>query len=226
MNIEQRLLQAFEEADRVEPSDDLWLRVVHSIDEDRAHRRRVVRTMVALVAGVAALVGALVLSVEEGDFGRHVPWQRLEVIEVVALVGLVAVLGPAIRRFGRNFATDLLPSTPATAPALLRLLDIAYWLVATGYMLVTARFGASSPDLLADQLAESAVRIAGMLLALGVLHGVTLIVLPVMALVHNSTQQGRKLPRWITVLLVLMGLALLAQLPNLIAGLIIAGPGG
>ena len=43
---------------------------------------------------------------------------------------------------------------------------------------------------------------------------------------HNSTQRGRKLPRWFTVLLVAMGLLLALQLPNLVAALIVAGQGG
>ena len=50
MNIEQRLLHAFEQADLVEPSPDLWSRVVHSIEEDRLHRKRLLRT----AAGVGA----------------------------------------------------------------------------------------------------------------------------------------------------------------------------
>ena len=39
--VEQRLIDALRSTERVDPSPDLWSRVVHSIDEDRAHRRRV-----------------------------------------------------------------------------------------------------------------------------------------------------------------------------------------
>lgn len=225
MNVEQRLLRAFEDADRVEPSTDLYLRVVHSIDEDRRHRQRVVRLMIALVAGLAALAAAILLSIEQGAVARFIPWERLEVIETITLIALIAAFGPAIRRFGRGYAADLFPGDTNTGPALLRLLDIAYWLVGVGYVLVGVQLGGST-GFLADQLADFAQRVGGLILVLGVLHAVTLVVLPLIALVHNSTRLGRKLPRWITVLLVLMGLGVLVQLPNLIGLLIIAGQGG
>ena len=226
MNVEQRLLQAFDEAARFEPSDDLWLRVVHSIDEDRRHRQRVVRLIAAIASSLVAVGGAIVLSLDEGAIWRFVPWERLEVIETVVLVAVIAALGPAIRRFGRNYAGDLLHVDETTAPALLRLLDVAYWLVGSGYILVSTRLVADRPEALANQLSQMAERIGGLILVLGLLHAVTLIVLPVIALVHNSTRLGHKLPRWVTVLLVLMGLALLLLLPNLIGLLIIAGQGG
>ncbi len=109
MTMEQRLQRAFEEADRVEPSVDLWSRVLYSIEEDREHRRRVVR---AVIAGgrraVCVLVLATVASLREGPSGgRYVAWQAMELIELITLVAVAVTFAPAIRRFGRGFADDL-----------------------------------------------------------------------------------------------------------------------
>lgn len=226
MNVERRLLQAFEQVDRYEPSPDLWSRVVHSIDEDRRYRHRLVRSIGALAATTASLVAAVLFAIEDGPDGRFIPWGTLEVIETVALLVIVVLLGPAIRRFGRGYADDLFAGDPEIAPALLRLLDFAYWLVSAGFVLVTVRFGPRDTDLLAIQLTESSERIAGLVLVLGLLHAITLILLPLIAFVHNSTRRGRPLPRWLVVLLLLLGIGLLLQLPGLIGLLVVFGQGG
>ncbi|NNC79426.1 MAG: hypothetical protein HKN94_04655 [Acidimicrobiales bacterium] len=226
MNVEQRLLQAFEQVDRVEPSADLWSRVVHSIDEDRRHRARLLRSMGTLATALAGFVAVVILSIEDGSGGRFVRWEALEVIETIALVTIIVVLGPAIRRFGRGYADDLFAGDTTFASALLRLLDIAYWLISAGFILATVRFGERDTDRLAVQLTETSERIAGMVMVLGLLHAVALVVLPLVAFVHNSSQRDRPLPRWVVVLLLLLGLGLLTQLPGVIGVLVLLGSGG
>ncbi len=207
MNIEQRLLDAFHSVDRVEPSPDLFARVVHSIDEDRLHRRRVVRSAAALALTVLGLVLAMAMSMIDGVGGRHVRWQAMELIGTLVLVIVVVVLGPAIRRFGRNYVADLWSADLATPAALLRLLDLAYGLVLTGFILVSARLAepASTEQVLADQLSHLGNRLGGVLVVIGVLHAVTIAALPLVALVANSTRTGRPLPRWVVALLALLG---------------------
>lgn len=209
MTLEHRLANALNSADHIEPSADLWSRVLHSIDEDRAHRRRVVRSVLATLATVAALIVALLTSIDDGPTGRHVGWQTMELLETVALAMLVLVLGPAIRRFGRGYAADLWPTDPDCARHLLRLLDVGYYLVFAGYALMSAEFGESGP-LLAEQLHEAVARIGGLVLIMGVLHMMTIALLPLVALVSNATRTGRALPRWIIGLLILIGLDLLS----------------
>ena len=140
MNVEQRLVNALRAADRVEPSPDLWSRVVHSIEEDRAHRRRVVTSSAVTIAVMAGLVVVGMLNMIDTPSGRQVRVPAMELIETIALVSLVAVLGPAIRRFGRGYADDLWPTTPTMPSSLLRLLDVAYLLVFGGYILLTTYF--------------------------------------------------------------------------------------
>lgn len=225
MNVEQRLIQAFDDIDRVEASADLWSRVVHSIEEDRRHRRNVASTTAYVLAACAAFGLAMWIGLVEGPAGRHVGWKTLEIVETTLLVAIVVTLAPAIRRFGRGFADDLWPAVPATAPALLRLLDIAYALVTSGYVLLSAQFDAhlQSSNPLAGQLADTSERVAGLVLVIGVLHAATIGALPLLALVSNSTRTNTKLPRWIVWLLVACGIALGFLLTNLIGGLIAVG---
>lgn len=232
MNVEQRLLHAFEQADRVEPSADLWSRVVHSIEEDRAHRRRVLASVAVTVVVLLGLVAVGTASLTDGPFGRHVEPIVMEALETVGLIAAVLALGPAIRRFGRNYAADLFPADRQLASWLLRLLDIAYYLVFTGYVLLTAeiRLTDREPPVdlstvvsLADQIADASIRLGGLLLLIGVLHAITLLALPLLALVNNSTRQGRALPRWLRN----AGIILLAwaavQLVGAVIALLLAG---
>lgn len=231
MNVEQRLLRAFEQVERVEPSTDLWSRVVHSIDEDRAHRRRVIRSVVATVAVLLGLVAVGAASMRDDVvYGAHVDRRVMEMLELVGLVVVVAVMGPAVRRFGRNYAHDLFPAEPRVATGLLRLVDVAYYFVFTGYILITTEFDfergvvdlLASRDL-AQQLEEAAIRFGGLLLVMGVLHAMTLLTLPVVALVHNSTRRGRALPRWLHNAGVIVAVLAVWQLIGIVIALLVAG---
>jgi hypothetical protein len=224
VNVEQRLVDALRSVDRVEPSADLWSRVVHSIEEDRVHRRRVVETFASIILTATGLAVLGVLNVVDLPSGRQVRIGVMELIETIALVLLVAVLGPAISRFGRGYAHDLWRSTPETATALVRLLDVAYLLVFGGYILLTAHFGVEPATIgIAQQLEDLGWRIGGLVLTMGLLHAATIMTLPVVALIANSTRRGRPLPRWLAVVLFLgAGLAGLLALWS-IAGLVIGG---
>lgn len=216
MSIDDRLQQTFGRIGRVEPSDDLWSRVVHSIEEDRRHRRRVVGTAIAVLASVAVIVAVGAMSLESGPSGRFLDGTTLMALETTLLLVMMLTLGPAIRRFGRGYAGDLWPPASPTPGALLKLLDIAYLLVFSGYVLITtdlADVGAAAPDLVADQIQHAAWRLGGMLLLIGVLHAVTIAVLPAVALVANSTRAGVKLPRWLVVIGILFAIL---QIPGII----------
>lgn len=205
MNVEQRLVEAFHASDRIEPTPDLFSRVVHSIEEDRRHRRRVLRTTAVLAASFLAVVAVGALSIRENRAGLFVHRPTMELLEAGALTLLLVVLGPAIRRFGRNYAADLWPSGSSTPHLLLRLLDVAYYLVGAGYILLSTEFAFGTFDGgLAEQLSDASVRVGGLLLALGVLHATTLFVLPLIAFVDNATRTGKSIPKWIALVLLLI----------------------
>ena len=220
---EQRLVDALRSTERTEPSPDLWSRVLHSIEEDRAHRRRVA---VAAAGGAACAVAlAIVIALGTTDHlrGSQVRPPVMELVETAALVALVLVLGRAVARFGRGYATDLWPRAHDTASAIVRLLDLAYALVFGGYILLTAEFDTGWTNVyIAEQLQSMGYRIGGLLLMMGFLHGFTVMVLPVVALVSNSTRAGRKLPRWLVTALIVVavpvGFILLLNVVGLIVG--------
>lgn len=224
MNVEQRLVNALRAADRVEPSPDLWSRVLHSIEEDRAHRRRVITSFAVTIAVMTGLVVFGMLNLVETPAGRQVRIPAMELIETVALVALVAVLGPAIRRFGRGYGDDLWPTTPTMPRSLLRLLDVAYLLVFGGYILLTTYFDFGRSTIgVAEQIGDLCWRVGGLVLTMGLLHAATIMVLPVVALVSNSTRVGRALPRWLVIALVLIGVPLGLFLLWAIVGFSVAG---
>lgn len=230
MSVEQRLQDAFRQLDRVEPSPDLWTRVVHSIEEDRTHRHRVVVSVAATLAVLAALVAVGALALRDGPFGTYVDRPVLEALEIVGLTALVVVLGPAIRRFGRHYAEDLFVVDHPLATSMLRLLDLAYYLVFAAYVLLTTQFEfelavAARPASLdlAQQLHEAAVRVGGLLLLMGVLHALTLFALPFVALIHNSTRRRRPLPTWLRAIGLVIGAAAALQLIGVLLGLLVAG---
>jgi hypothetical protein len=100
------------------------------------------------------------------------------------------------------------------------LLDVAYYLVFAGYILLSTQFDFAdtlTANVLAEQLADAAVRLGGLLLLMGILHATTLVALPLVALVDNSTRLSRKIPRWITIFAILLALQVLPILPPLIA---------
>lgn len=226
MTVEQRLTAALSRIDRVEPSPDLWSRVVHSIEEDRRHRRRVLTTGATIIAAAVTLVGVGAAAVMESDPGRYIHRPTMAALEAVALVCLTLALGPAIRRFGRGYVEDLWPAGAVTPTALLRLLDVAYHLVFAGYILVTTRFEFAptvSAGLLADQVGDAVVRIGGLLLIMGLLHAATMMALPLVALVDNSTRTGRPLPRWVVALLAVAGAGIAALVVPNVIGILVAG---
>lgn len=210
MTFEERLADAFATVDDFEPSVDLWARVNRSIEEDRAHRKRLRSTMGMIAVALILLIGAGWLALFETTAGRlAVEWRALEAIETIALVLLIVTLGPAVRRFGDGYAAIIFKSNEATGERFIRLLDVSYYLLFAGYVLVSAGFEQpiESTLTLGDQLGTTMARIGGLLLVMGVLHGTTFIVLPLVGLVFTATWHHRPLPRWINAVLVLAGVA-------------------
>jgi hypothetical protein len=225
--LEQRLLGALHAAAAVEPSADLWSRVLHSIDEDRRHRRRVISVIAGSLTVVLFAVVAVLVSLEEpattSSLGYRVGWWQLELVESAVLVTLIAGMAPAIRRFGRGYADDLFPQGDTTGGRLVALLDVAYLLVFTGYLLVSAEFTEPNAYILwnlGEQLSGSVARIGGLLLLMGVLHAATFMALPILALVTNTTRTGRRLPGWVAWVVAIPFLVIAFQIMLLlIAGL-------
>ena len=180
--LEASLHQALTEAGaNVDPSPDLFDRVQSGItaDRDRRHvRRRVAATLSALTAVAVAAVVTFVY--RQGE--PQMDWWILEIIAAVVLVTLALVLGPFIKRFGRSYAADVFRSNPSTGKSFIVLTDFAYYLIFTAYIAFTTTIDRPSDwsqTVGAEQVQHNIVRLGGILLIIGVLHGINLLVLPI-----------------------------------------------
>lgn len=109
-------------------------------------------------------------------------WWILELITVGVLILSLLILGPLIKRYGRSYAADVFRANPRTGKSYIVLMDVAYYLIFTAFILFTTRF---EPDtgwaetVGAEQLRAETVRLGGMLLLMGVLHGINVLSLPI-----------------------------------------------
>lgn len=162
------------------PAPDLFARVRGSIEEDR--RRRSVRLRVAAVL-VALLTGAATTAAIIATSERKISmaWWLLELVTFAVLAALALWLGPFIKRFGRAYAADVFRANPGTGKSYIVLTDIVYYLIFTAYILFLTRLEPADgwgSIVSAAQVRESIARIAGILLIIGVLHGVNIVIMP------------------------------------------------
>ena len=181
--LEERLRDAlFAGAEQVEESPDLFARIQGSIEDERQRRAWRWRVSRVAAASVAALV-ALTASVTEYREGALLmDWWILELITAGVLVAIVIVLGPFIKRFGRSYAAEVFRANPSTGKSFIVLMDFAYYLIFGAYVLFTLSFRGQSSwasAVNAVQFKDETMKVAGILLLMGVLHGVNLLILPI-----------------------------------------------
>ncbi|SER74387.1 hypothetical protein SAMN05216199_1060 [Pedococcus cremeus] len=177
-------------------SPDLFDRVVDSIGDDRVRRRRLRRT-IAIWATVIALATTAVIALQRE--GTGMPWWVLEIVTTLGLVAIALWLGPFIKRFGRAYAADVFHDNPLTGKSYIVLTDVVYYLIFTAYILFTVRFEPEPSwshtglviDATAGQLKFEVERVGGILLIIGVLHGVNIVLMPVLGRLFSL---NRRLP--------------------------------
>jgi hypothetical protein len=193
--LEDRLHEALlREGRRNSASPDLFRRVTESIDADRERRSRRRRTLAGWLVGLAALVTTVVSLTPRDEEGRHMPWWVLEMGTDLALVAIAVWLGPFIKRFGRAYAADVFHDNPMTGKSYIVLTDIVYYLIFAAYILFTIRLEpaeASLTEVTAGQVKDSLVRIGGILLIIGALHGLNIVLMPVLGRLFSL---NRRLP--------------------------------
>lgn len=109
-------------------------------------------------------------------------WWILELITVAVMIAMVAILGPLIKRFGKAYAADVFRVNQRTGKSYLVLMDFAYYMIFIAYILFLTKWEPDSgweQEVNAGQLQGSVARIGGMLLLMGLLHGVNVLSLPV-----------------------------------------------
>lgn len=118
-------------------------------------------------------------------------WWVVELITNLVLIGILVILGPLIKRFGRAYAGDVFRANPRTGKSYLVLMDVAYYLIFTSYILFTMTFEPPRDwdGSLAAVFQAEVVRIAGMLLLMGILHGLNVLSLPLIGRLLGMSRQ-------------------------------------
>ena len=191
--LEGRLRDAlFAAALQVEESPDLFARIRGSIEDDA--RRRAWRRRVASIAGVAiAALAAFLFAVTDYREGElQMSWWIFELVTTAILVTTVIMLGPFIKRFGKSYAAEVFRSNPGTGKSFIVLMDIAYYLIFGAYVLFTLVLELPddwSPTVGATQLKIDTMKVAGILLIMGVLHSLNLLILPIIGRLLTLNRQ-------------------------------------
>jgi len=168
-------------ATSTEPAPDLFARVRGSIEEDlrrRSVRLRIIAVVLFLVAGAGA--SAAIITTTDKEI--QMPWWVLELVAVATLIAIALWLGPFIKRFGRSYAADVFRANPGTGKSYIVLTDIVYYLIFTAYILFLAKVDRPSTwraTVSAAQVQDSILRVGGILLIIGALHGVNIVIMPV-----------------------------------------------
>ncbi len=198
--VEDQLRHAMDEVGAsVAPSHDLFERVLAGIDADRSRRstlRRGAGRAAAVIGSLAATLAVIVY--RQGE--PRMDWWILELVAFATLTAIALVLGPFIKRFGRSYAADVFRSNPSTGKSFIVLTDFAYYLIFSAYILFTTtidRPGTWTSSVGAEQVQHNLIRVGGILLIIGLLHGANLLVLPVigrlLTLNRRLDQQMREL---------------------------------
>ena len=176
------------------PAPDLFARVTASIHDDRARRARIRWVVASWVSGLVAAAAVTIALAPRDEEGLHMPWWILEVATTALLIGIALWLGPFIKRFGRAYAADVFHDNPLTGKSYIVLTDVVYYLIFTAYILFTVTTSspdASLPEVTADQVKLALARIGGILLIIGVLHGLNIVLMPVLGRLFSL---NRRLP--------------------------------
>lgn len=197
--LERRLQDALQgTAAHIEPSVDLFSRIQVGVQEDRARRVRSRRLKLASGSLVLLLAISTAIVYRNGD--PKMEWWILELLSASLLSAIALVLGPFIKRFGRSYAADVFRSNPSTGKSFIVLTDFAYYLIFGAYILFTTTIDRPrewSQQVSTEQVQMALVRVGGILLIIGLLHGLNLIVLPVigrlLTLNRRLDQQMREL---------------------------------
>ncbi len=119
-------------------------------------------------------------------------WWAIEIGANAVLVAIVVVLGPLIKRFGRAYAGDIFRANPRTGKSYLVLMDIAYYLIFTAYILFTVTLRQRPEWRFAPvgaQVEAEIIRVGGILLLMGILHGLNVLSLPLIGRLLGLSRQ-------------------------------------
>ena len=124
-------------------------------------------------------------------------WWILEIITIAVLIAIVAILGPLIKRFGKAYAADVFRANPRTGKSYLVLMDFAYYMIFGAYVLFVIKWEPDQgwgEEVNAEQLQGSVARIGGMILLMGLLHGLNVLTLPIIGRIFTLNRRLDEAP--------------------------------
>ncbi len=124
-------------------------------------------------------------------------WWILEIITIAVLIAIVAVLGPLIKRFGKAYAADVFRANPRTGKSYLVLMDFAYYMIFGAYILFVIKWEPDKgwgDEVNAEQFQGSVARIGGMILLMGLLHGLNVLTLPIIGRIFTLNRRLDEAP--------------------------------
>ncbi len=195
MSLERRITEALHQTDDYQPSVDLFARLSRSIEEDKAHRRRIRSGSAAVVLGFGILASFLIaLADHDPDGMLALPKWSMQVVVFGLLTSCLLVFGPAIRRLGQPYLADVFHMSPATGARFSRLLDIAYYLFFGGGILSSLDLTELGSLIPASESLEFGVEQVALFVAvLGLAHVWNLLLLPIVGLLFSSvTRKARR----------------------------------
>jgi hypothetical protein len=179
-------------AEATVPAPDLFARVQLSVEADRARRRLRWKYLMRAIGAMAALGLAIILPARNIEGRLTMEWWVLELITAAVLVAIALWLGPFIKRFGRSYAADVFRANPRTGKSYIVLTDIVYYLIFTAYILFTSTV---DPPVGWDETVSGAqiqsvlIRVGGILLIIGVLHGFNLLIMPALGRLFSMNRR-------------------------------------
>ena len=192
-HLEDRITRALTQSP-TQPSPDLFDRVRDSIEADRLRRRHGLLAVTAAAVLATVVTAAVLLLTPRTNGTLAMPWWILEVAVTLVLVAMAVWLGPFIKRFGRAYAADVFHDNPLTGKSYIVLTDIVYYLIFSAYILFTVNFESAGwgPYVGAAQLKVETARVGGILLIIGILHGLNIVLMPVLGRLFslNRTLSG------------------------------------
>ncbi|HEX9863499.1 MAG TPA: hypothetical protein VGC03_00875 [Acidimicrobiia bacterium] len=188
-SLEGRIREALHATGDYQPSVDLFARLQRSIEEDRAHRRRILVTAITSTLGLLLLGLFVAASSQRSPTGLWtIPKWSLQAIIEVVLVAILIAVAPALRRLGGPLLDDVFHLRPDTGVLFSKLLDIAYYLFFGG--LIVHNFDPTDLHqpiaIPSEELWLGTGGIAAFLMILGVAHVANLAVLPIIGLLFTS----------------------------------------
>ncbi|MDU0314757.1 hypothetical protein RKE38_13745 [Phycicoccus sp. M110.8] len=197
--LEDRLHDALTEVGNSRaPAPDLFERVVDGIEHDRHRRRRAHLLGACWVVGLVLATTLVLTLTPRGERGLEMPWWVLEVATNLVLLGIALWLGPFIKRFGRAYAADVFHDNPLTGKSYIVLTDIVYYLIFAAFILFSLHVSPQADwknditgHVTAEQVTFELSRIGGILLIIGILHGVNIVLMPVLGRLFSL---NRRLP--------------------------------